>query len=96
MSTTFTIDSPPQVSANPNYNFGITDTSSSTTINKNANGTTTMKNDETGKSVTSELINDNEMVSAGKNESGTEIFYKRSDKNRTQPYSKGDSGHCFS
>lgn len=89
---TFTIDSPPQVSANPNYNFGITDTSSSTTINKNANGTTTMKNDETGKSVTSELINDNEMVSAGKNESGTEIFYKRSDKNRTQPYSKGDSG----
>lgn len=89
---TFSIDSPPQVSANPNYNFSITDTSSSTTINKNANGTTTMKNDETGKSVTSELINDNEMVSAGKNESGTEIFYKRSDKNRTQPYSKGDSG----
>ena len=89
---TFSVDSPPQVSANPNYNFGITDTSSSTTINKNANGTTTMKNDETGKSVTSELINDNEMVSAGKNESGTEIFYKRSDKNRTQPYSKGDSG----
>ena len=88
----FSISSPSYTTANPNYNFEVKDIFAATTINKNSDGTTTQTNDETGKSVTSELITDDEMISAGKNESGTEIFYKRSDKNRIQPYSKIDTG----
>lgn len=88
----FSVNAPAYTPARPNYNFAVNDVFASTSTTKNEDGTTTLTNDKTGNSVTSEFINDDEMVSAGVNESGTEIFYKRSDKNRTQPYSKGAEG----
>lgn len=88
----FSINTPAYARANPNYNFAVNDVFASTSTTKNEDGTTTLTNDKTGKSVTSEFIDDNKMISAGINESGTEIFYKRSDKNMTQPYSKGTDG----
>lgn len=88
----FSVNTPAYTPAKPNYNFAVNDVFASTSTTKNEDGTTTLTNDKTGNSVTSEFINDDEMVSAGVNESGTEIFYKRSDKNRTQPYSKGAEG----
>lgn len=85
---TFSMNSPAYIAATPNYNFAVKDVFASTSVTKNEDGTSTITNDETGKSATTEFINDNEMISAGVNKSGTEIFYKRSDKNHTQPYSR--------
>lgn len=85
---TFSMNPPAYIAATPNYNFAVKDVFASTSVTKNEDGTSTITNDETGKSATTEFINDNEMISAGVNKSGTEIFYKRSDKNHTQPYSR--------
>lgn len=90
---TFSLEAPTYSPANPNYNFAVKDIFSPTTLTQNEDGTATLTNDNTGYSVTSEKINDDEMVSVGVDEAGTEIFYKRSDVNRTQPYSKGDNGN---
>lgn len=72
---------------NVNTNF-----KSGANVTKNANGTNTITNKETEESVTSEKITDKQMVSAGTNASGTTVYYKRSDIQRTQPYSKVSNG----
>jgi hypothetical protein len=58
----------------------------------NDDGSTTLTNENTGESVTSEFIDDDSMVSAGTNKAGDKIYYKRTDVNRTQPYTKANDG----
>ena len=51
----------------------------------NEDGTINVSNSE-GESTTSEIIDNNEMYSAGKNKNGDEIFYKKSDTHNQNPY----------
>lgn len=89
----FSMEAPKYTGSGPDYsNIHVNDVLSDTSQTKNKDGTTTITNKNNGKNVTTEKINDDEMVSAGTNASGTEIFYKRSDTNRTQPYSKTGDG----
>ena len=89
----FSMEAPKYMGSGPDYsNIHVNDVLSDTSQTKNKDGTTTITNKNNGKNVTTEKINDDEMVSAGTNASGTEIFYKRSDTNRTQPYSKTGDG----
>ena len=89
----FSMEAPKYTGSGPDYSsIQVNDVLADTSQTKNKDGTTTITNKNNGKNVTTEKINDDEMVSAGTNASGTEIFYKRSDTNRTQPYSKTGDG----
>nr|DAM26774.1 MAG TPA: peptidase [Caudoviricetes sp.] len=89
----FSMEAPKYIGPRPDYSsIQVNDVLADTSQTKNKDGTTTITNKDNGKNVTTEKINDNEMVSAGVNASGTEIFYKLSDTNRTQPYSKTGDG----
>lgn len=89
----FSMEAPKYMGSGPDYSsIQVNDALADTSQTKNKDGTTTITNKDNGKNVTTEKINDNEMVSAGVNASGTEIFYKLSDTNRTQPYSKTGDG----
>ena len=89
----FSMEAPKYTGSGPDYSsIQVNDVLADTSQTKNKDGTTTITNKDNGKNVTTEKINDDEMVSAGTNASGTEIFYKRSDTNRTQPYSKTGDG----
>lgn len=89
----FSMEAPKYMGSGPDYSsIQVNDVLADTSQTKNKDGTTTITNKDNGKNVTTEKINDDEMVSAGVNASGTEIFYKLSDTNRTQPYSKTGDG----
>lgn len=89
----FSMEAPRYTGSGPDYSsIQVTDVLADTSQTKNEDGTTTITNKDNGKNVTTEKLDDDEMVSAGTNASGTEIFYKRSDTNRTQPYSKTGDG----
>lgn len=89
----FSMEAPKYMGSGPDYSsIQVNDVLADTSQTKNKDGTTTITNKDNGKNVTTEKINDDEMVSAGINASGTEIFYKLSDTNRTQPYSKTGDG----
>lgn len=89
----FSMEAPKYMGSGTDYsNIQVNDVLANTSQTKNKDGTTTITNKDNGKNVTTEKINDDEMVSAGVNASGTEIFYKLSDTNRTQPYSKTGDG----
>lgn len=89
----FSMEAPKYTGSGPDYSgIQVSDVLADTSQTKNSDGTTTITNKNNGKNVTTEKINDDEMVSAGTNASGTEIFYKRSDTNRVQPYSKAGDG----
>lgn len=89
----FSMEAPRYTGSGPDYSsIQVTDVLADTSQTKNEDGTTTITNNDNGKNVTTEKLDDDEMVSAGINASGTEIFYKRSDTNRTQPYSKTGDG----
>lgn len=89
----FSMSAPSYNGTGPDYSgVQVTDVLADTSQTKNKDGTTTITNNDNGKNVTTEKIDDDEMVSAGTNATGTEIFYKRSDTNRTQPYSKTGDG----
>lgn len=89
----FSMEAPKYMGSGPDYSsIQVNDVLADTSQTKNKDGTITITNKDNGKNVTTEKINDDEMVSAGVNASGTEIFYKLSDTNRTQPYSKTGDG----
>lgn len=73
------------------YNIPLTTPNNNVKSSVDKDGNTKLIN-KSNETATTEFIDDSDMVSSGVNESGDPIYYKRSDKHRTQPYSRTDVG----